>query len=42
VGGVAFFAHLGGFAAGLLLIKLFIREDYAALRPTPVARWREP
>ena len=28
VGGVAFFAHLGGFLAGMLLIRLFIREDY--------------
>ena len=25
--GVAFWAHIGGFAAGLLLIKLFARED---------------
>ena len=28
VGGVAFWAHVGGFVAGLLLIKLFVRSDY--------------
>lgn len=27
-GGVAWFAHIGGFGAGLLLIKLFRRPDY--------------
>jgi membrane associated rhomboid family serine protease len=32
VGGVAFFAHIGGFLAGLLLIRLFMREDYVAAR----------
>jgi membrane associated rhomboid family serine protease len=32
VGGVAFFAHIGGFLAGILLIRLFIREDYLARR----------
>lgn len=42
VGGVAYFAHIGGFLAGILLIRLFIREDYVARRPAPVARWREP
>jgi membrane associated rhomboid family serine protease len=26
--GVAFWAHIGGFAAGLLLVKLFVRPDY--------------
>ena len=26
-GGVAFWAHTGGFAAGLVLIKLFARRD---------------
>jgi membrane associated rhomboid family serine protease len=41
VGGVAFFAHLGGFLTGLLLVRLFIREDYVARRPAPDARWRE-
>jgi membrane associated rhomboid family serine protease len=28
VGGVAFWAHIGGFVAGLVLIKLFARPDY--------------
>ena len=28
VGGVAFWAHVGGFVAGVVLIKLFTREDY--------------
>ncbi len=28
VGGVAFWAHVGGFLAGVALIKLFIRDDY--------------
>lgn len=27
-GGVAFWAHIGGFVAGLALIKLFVRQDY--------------
>jgi membrane associated rhomboid family serine protease len=29
-GGVAFWAHFGGFAAGALLVKLFARADYVA------------
>jgi membrane associated rhomboid family serine protease len=29
-GGVAFMAHIGGFAAGALLIKVFARRDYLA------------
>ena len=29
-GGVAFWAHVGGFAAGLVLVKLFARSDYVA------------
>ena len=29
-GGVAFWAHVGGFVAGLVLIKLFARRDYVA------------
>src|SRR6266540_5152121 len=33
-GGVAFFAHIGGFAAGLLLIRAFAREEYLMRRPT--------
>lgn len=28
VGGVAFWAHIGGFVAGVVLIKPFVREDY--------------
>jgi membrane associated rhomboid family serine protease len=38
-GGVAYFAHIGGFVFGLLLIKLFanhIHEDYEAQRRLPV------
>jgi membrane associated rhomboid family serine protease len=30
VGGVAFWAHVGGFVAGLVLVKLFVRSDYLA------------
>ena len=41
VGGVAFFAHIGGFLAGILLIRLFVREEYVARRPAAIARWRE-
>ena len=29
-GGVAFWAHVGGFAAGLVLVRLFTRPDYLA------------
>jgi membrane associated rhomboid family serine protease len=29
-GGVAFWAHVGGFVAGVVLIKLFARQDYIA------------
>lgn len=29
-GGVAFWAHVGGFVAGLILVKLFAREEYLA------------
>jgi len=29
-GGVAFWAHIGGFVAGVVLIKPFVREDYLA------------
>jgi len=31
-GGVAFWAHIGGFLAGLFLVKLMIREDFYARR----------
>jgi membrane associated rhomboid family serine protease len=30
VGGVAFWAHAGGFVAGLILVKLFTRSEYLA------------
>jgi membrane associated rhomboid family serine protease len=30
VGGVAFWAHVGGFVAGVVLVKLFARSDYLA------------
>ncbi len=30
MGGVAFWAHIGGFVAGVVLIKLFARADYIA------------
>ena len=30
MGGVAFWAHIGGFVAGVVLIKLFARSDYIA------------
>jgi membrane associated rhomboid family serine protease len=29
-GGIAFWAHIGGFAAGFVLVKLFARPDYVA------------
>ncbi len=38
MGGVAFWAHVGGFVAGLALIKLFARSDYIAERQAQ--RWR--
>lgn len=38
IGGVAFWAHIGGFLAGAVLIKLFARDEYiSAHRPH---RWR--
>jgi membrane associated rhomboid family serine protease len=36
-GGVAFFAHIGGFVAGLVLIRFFAHEDALRRRPTPPA-----
>ena len=32
-GGVAFWAHIGGFLAGVVLIKLFVRADHVAAAP---------
>lgn len=37
-GGVAFFAHVGGFLAGIVLIKIFERSDHVALRTA--SQWR--
>jgi membrane associated rhomboid family serine protease len=37
-GGTAFWAHIGGFAAGLLLIKLFAREDLVARHRAGIGR----
>jgi membrane associated rhomboid family serine protease len=34
VGGVAFWAHVGGFVAGLALVKLFARADYISSHRT--------
>ena len=43
-GGVAFWAHIGGFVAGVALVMLFRREDLvrarAALTPRRTARHR--
>jgi membrane associated rhomboid family serine protease len=36
-GGVAFFAHIGGFITGLVLIKLFASEDALKRRPVQPA-----
>jgi membrane associated rhomboid family serine protease len=36
-GGVAFWAHIGGFIAGVVLVRVFRRPDYAAHQPLP---WR--
>jgi membrane associated rhomboid family serine protease len=38
-GGVAFWAHIGGFVAGLVLIRIFARPEYLARRPKPAARY---
>ncbi|HZS33859.1 MAG TPA: rhomboid family intramembrane serine protease [Methylomirabilota bacterium] len=37
-GGVAFWAHVGGFAAGLVLVKLFVRSDHLAAHRA--GQWR--
>jgi membrane associated rhomboid family serine protease len=39
-GGVAFGAHVGGFVAGLVLVKLFARSDYVAAHRT--GHWEPP
>ncbi|HEX9444296.1 MAG TPA: rhomboid family intramembrane serine protease [Candidatus Binatia bacterium] len=38
LGGVAFWAHVGGFVAGVALVKLFARSDYIADHQN--GRWR--
>jgi membrane associated rhomboid family serine protease len=38
MGGVAFWAHIGGFVAGVVLIKLFAREEY--VRAHRAHHWR--
>jgi rhomboid family protein len=42
-GGVAFFAHVGGFIAGLILIRLFASEEVLRgrpVQPAPYYRYR--
>ena len=34
-GGVAFFAHIGGFATGMALVRVFARPENLGRRPTP-------
>lgn len=41
-GGVAFFAHVGGFVAGMVLIGLFKRSDVHFFSPGRHRAWREP
>ena len=36
-GGVAFFAHVGGFVTGLVLVRLFASDEVLRRRPTPPA-----
>jgi membrane associated rhomboid family serine protease len=38
-GGVAFFAHVGGFLAGMALIGLFKRRDVHYFSPGYKGRW---
>jgi membrane associated rhomboid family serine protease len=38
-GGVAFFAHVGGFIAGLVLVRLFASNEVLQRRPTPPASY---
>jgi membrane associated rhomboid family serine protease len=37
-GGVAFWAHIGGFVAGAALIKLFARRDFVAAHRAAIYR----
>jgi membrane associated rhomboid family serine protease len=38
-GGVAFFAHIGGFVGGMLLIGFFKRPDVRFFSPARTSRW---
>jgi membrane associated rhomboid family serine protease len=38
MGGVAFWAHVGGFVAGVVLVKFFVRDDYLAAHRA--GQWR--
>ena len=38
-GGIAFFAHIGGFVAGMALIGLFKRPDVPFFAPSRTGRW---
>jgi membrane associated rhomboid family serine protease len=39
-GGVAFWAHIGGFATGVLLVKVFARPEYIAEHRARAGNWR--
>lgn len=40
-GGIAFWAHIGGFAAGFLLVRIFIPDRIRMIRQRqPLTRWR--
>jgi membrane associated rhomboid family serine protease len=39
-GGVAFFAHIGGFVAGMILIGFFKRPDVRYFAPARTSSWR--
>ena len=38
-GGVAFFAHVGGFVTGLVLVRLFASDEVLRRRPLPPATY---
>lgn len=40
-GGIAFFAHIGGFLAGMALIGLFKRRDVPFFAPSRRDRWKD-
>jgi membrane associated rhomboid family serine protease len=41
-GGIAFFAHVGGFLAGMGLIGLFKRRDVKFFSPQRHPTWEDP